>query len=332
MCPPPVRLAAALALALVAVACGGTLDAGYDQSHTKLPVDERNPVILENDGWKDNWLGEYALLLTANGGPRLIGIVASASRYWPNADDNAAGWTNLVAAARDSGMQNLPDVTASAGPALERPADGRIESTRPNRSAGAQLIVERSRRFSQPSRPVVILACAPLTNVADAYLLDPTVADRVVVVSMLGLYEEPNGFMSGPNGDLDPWADWIVAQRFRYVQISAYYDQLGDVADDDLASLPPNPFGAWMAAKQPDVFDVPTASDQIAILSVGLPTFAMEVQRVSPDLSAGFNAAGGLPLRPSPDGNAWIVTQIAAPLAASRLWHMLLGSTTTFGS
>src|SRR4029079_485242 len=95
----------------------------------------------------------------------------------------------------------------------------------PTESPGARLLVALSRQLSLPWRPVVVLATAPLTNLADAYLLDHSVVDRVVVVAALGSFAAPNGVMNGPNGDLDPWANWIVAQKFRYVQVSAYYDQ-----------------------------------------------------------------------------------------------------------
>ena len=318
------RVALCMGAALGAAACGGTLDAGGDKPHGLLPVDERNPVILDNDQSSDNWAGEYAMLLANSGGPPLAGIIASASSYWPVARDNAAGWTRLVTAARASGLKNIPDVTTSDGLPLARPADGRIDSTTGNQSAGGRLIVELSRQLSLPWRPVVVLACAPLTTVADAYLQDPSVVDRVVVVAVMGAYAAPNGIMNGPNGDLDPWADWIVAQRFRYVQVSAYYGQLGDVTGADLPSLPQNALGAWMMDKQPDIFEIPQASDQIAVLSVALPTFAVAVQRVSPDTSAAFDGMQGPPLRPDVAGNAWIVTQIAAPLAKSRLWNMLL--------
>jgi hypothetical protein len=326
-----IGLALPLGIAMVAAGCGGTLDAGRDVSHGILPVDERNPVILVNDGWSDNWFGEYAILLANSGGPPLAGIVAVPTTYWPVVNDNAAGWRNLVTAGRASGLQGIPDVTASAGAPLPRPADGQIDSTAPNRSAGAQLIVDISRRLSLPARPVVALVAAPLTVVADAYLIDPTVVDRVVVVAVLGSYSAPNGFMNGPNGDLDPWAGWIVAQRFRYVQVSAYYDQAGDVTSADLPSLPQNPLGTFMAGKHPNIFDVPTASDQILPLAVGLPKFAVGIQQVAPDISAGFDAMQGPTLRPDAGGNAWVVTQIAPPLAGARLWQMLLDPA-TFGS
>jgi hypothetical protein len=319
-------LAICIGAAVGASGCGGTLDAGRDMPHGLLPVDERNPVIIDNDGWSDNWLGEYAVLLANNGGPPLAGIIASDTVYWPDGNGNATGWGKLVAAARASGLANLPDVTLSTGAPLVRPADGQVDSTTPNRSAGAKLIVDLSRKLSLPSRPLVVLGGAPLTNVADAYLMDPSVVDRVVVVAALGEYAAPTATMNGPNGDLDAWADWIVAQRFRYVQVSAYYDQLGDVTAADLSRLPQNALGNWMRDKQPDLFTIPNASDQVAVLSVGLPTFATAVQRASPDTSVTFDSTQGPPLRPDAAGGAWIVTQIAAPLAATRLWEMLLAT------
>jgi hypothetical protein len=315
-------IGAALA-AVAAVGCGGTLDAGRDVPHGLLPVDERNPVIIDNDHWNDNWLGEYAALLANNGGPPIAGLIASASPYWTDANVNAAGWGKLVAAARASGLRNIPDVTTSAGLPLVRPADGKIESTTPNNAAGARLIVELSRQLSKPSRPLVVVSAVPLTNLADAYLLDPTVVDRVVVVAALGELGTPNATMNGPNGDLDPWAGWIVAQRYRYVQVCAYYDQTADVMAADLGRLPRNALGDWMRSKQPDIFKIPQASDQITVLALALPKFVTAVQRASPDTSVPYDDMQGPPLRPDDSGNAWVVTRIDAPLAATRLWEML---------
>lgn len=314
-----------LGVALAGAACtGGNLDAGRDVSHGLLPVDERNPIILENDGWRDNWSGEYAVLLANSGGPPLAGIIVTATSYWRDVNANAAGWTNMVTAARAAGLRNIPDVTPSTGAPLVRPDDGQIDSTVPNMSAGAQLILERSSALSLPWRPLVVLADAALTSLADAYLQDHSVVDRVVVVAVLGSYAAPNGAMNAPNGNLDPWADWIVAQRFRYVQVSAYYDQSGDVTAAEVASLPQNAFGDWIASKQAGIFSITTASDQVSVLSLGLSTFAVDVQRAIPDTSGGFATNQGLPLAPSPTGNVWLVTQISAPLAKARFWQMLL--------
>jgi hypothetical protein len=289
-------------------------------------VDERNPVIIHNDSATDNWLGEYALLLAQDGGPSIVGIIVCSSTYHSNLDANITGWTDFVNAARASGFANVPDLTASAGAPLVVPTDGEIDSTVPNRSAGGEKIIALSRELGRPARPVVVLAGAQLTDLADAYLVDPTVVDRVVVVSSLGSLSPPRALMTGPNGDLDPWADWIVAQRFKYVQVSAFYDQTADVTASELTSVPQTPFGDWIVAKQPQISALQVAADQVAFLSVTVPQFAAAVQRSSADTSAGFGKPPGQgpPLAPDDSGNVFVVTKIKAPLAASRFWRLLL--------
>jgi hypothetical protein len=321
--------AAAVGMLLLA-ACTETLDAGFDRPRGPLPVDQTNPIILYEDDWSGDWLGEYAVLLANSGGPRLAGIVINASKIWSDLSINVSGWNDLVNAARSSGLQNIPDVTSSDGAPLTMPTDGQIDSTAPNNSAGAQHIRDVSRQLSQPNLPVVVVAATSLTDLADAYLIDHTVVDRVVVVAALGGYAAPNASMNAPNGDMDPWADWIVSQRFRYIQVSAYYDQTQDVTTADLPSLPQNALGDRIATKQPNIIAVPQASDQVALLAMGLPGFTVSAQQASPDTSGAFDPTQGPPLVPDPNGNDWVVTQIAPPLAQSRLWQMLLDPQ-TFG-
>ena len=238
---------------LLFAACTETLDAGFNRPRGPLPVDQTNPVILYQDDWSGDWLGEYAVLLANSGGPPLAGIIVNASKTWGGLNINTSGWNDLVNAARASGLPNIPDVTSSAGVALTMPANGQIDSTTPNNSLGAQRIRDLSSQLSQPDLPVVVVSGTSLTDLADAYLIDHTVVDRVVVVAALGGYSAPTASMNAPNGDVDPWADWIVAQRFRYIQVSAYYDQTADVTTADLPSLPQNPLGNRIATKQPNI-------------------------------------------------------------------------------
>jgi hypothetical protein len=322
-------LSAAIAALLLFAACTETLDAGFNRPRL-LPVDQTNPVILYQDDWSGDWLGEYAVLLARSGGPRLVGIVVNASKIWGDLNINTSGWNDLVNAATASGLPNVPSVTSSAGAALTMPANGQIDSTTANNSLGAQAIRDLSRQLSQPNLPVVVVSGTSLTDVADAYLIDHSVVDRVVVVAALGGYAAPNASMNAPNGDMDPWADWIVAQKFRYIQVSAYYDQTGDVTTTDLPSLPKNPLGDRFATKQPNIIAVPQAADQVALLAMGLPGFAVAAVQVSPDTSGGFDATQGPPLVPDPNGRDWVVTQIAAPVAKSSLWQLLLDPK-TFG-
>src|SRR4029079_17856767 len=137
-----------------------------------------------------------------------------------------------------------------------RPAGCPIDAPLPNRSEGARLIVDTSARLSLPYRPLVLVTGGRLTDVADPYLIDPKVTDRVVVVSSLGKTSASGGAMAAPNGEMDPWADAIVTARFRFVQVSAFYDQLADVPTARLSELPANALGAWIAAKQPKIWDL----------------------------------------------------------------------------
>ena len=310
------------------MSCTESRNLGSSAPHGLLPVDERNPIVLANDGPDDNWQGEYAILLAHSGGPKLAGIIVNTSAPWPDIDMNVAGWRGLVAAAGASGLRDIPDPTTSIAPPLVRPASGQIDDTTPNRSEGAHLIVELSARLSLPYRPLVVATGGRLTDVADAYFVDRTVVDRVVVVSSLGETTASGAAMAAPNGEMDPWADAIVTALFRFVQVSAFYNQAADVPADRLSELPANPFGQWIAAKQPKIWTLNEAADQVAVVAAGIPTFATAVQRVSPTALIGAGASAGPDLAANPDGPAWLVTANASAEATNRFWTALLDPAT----
>ncbi|HET9929108.1 MAG TPA: hypothetical protein VFQ35_00405 [Polyangiaceae bacterium] len=310
-----------LTTTLALTACGETLDAGSSRPHGSLPVDERNPIILTNDNVGENWQGEYALLLANGGGPKLAGIVVNTSGPWPDIEANVEGWRALVTAARASGL-DAPDPLASVGATLEKPASGLIEDTVPNRSEGARFIVDTSLALSLPYRPVVITTGGRLTDIADAYLMDPSVAERIVVVSSLGSISESGAVMANPNGEMDSWADVIVTSRLRYVQVSAFYDQLTDVPASRVSELPTNALGAWIADKQPHIWDLPEASDQVAIAAVGIPNFAATVVRASAAPSTA-KPRQGPDLTTDPNGPIWLVREVKGSLASASFWQRL---------
>jgi hypothetical protein len=312
-----------VAALLLACGCSETLDAGHDRSNGMLPIDQRNPMVLVNDGATENWFGEYAVLLSASGGPRLAGIIVNTSAEWPDIQANVGGYRDLIGAARLSGLQDLPDPSASIEKALVMPASGEIGDTQPNRSEGALAIIKLSMDLGLPYRPLVIATGGALTDVADAYLIDPTVADRVVVVSSLGSVTSGGGGMGIPNGDRDPWADFIVASRFEYIQVSVWYDQLTDVPTAKLNDLPKNPLGDWIRAKQPNLQPWWPASDQVSVLAAGLPTFAMSVQRLSAATSFGTGATVGPNLSTEMNGRNWLVSDCDSTAAADRFWTAL---------
>jgi hypothetical protein len=315
-----------LASALAASACTQTFDVGHNRPHGLLPVDQRNPIILLNDGAYDNWSGEYAIMLANGGGAPLAAIIVNETSDWPDIQTNVGGYRDLVAAARSSGLENLPDPIASIGAPLVMPASGNIDDTQPNRSEGALRIVDISKALSLPYRPVVIATGGALTDVADAYLVDPTVTERVVVVSSLGSTTSTGGGMGSPNGEGDPWADVIVVSRFRYVQVSAWYDQLTEVPSARLSELPNNALGAWIAAKQPNLWHWSPASDQVSALAVGLPAFATSIERVSATMGVDGGTTAGPTLATNQSGPDWLVTGCDGTAATTLFWRVLLST------
>jgi hypothetical protein len=118
---------------------------------------------------------------------------------------------------------------------------------------------------------------------------------------------------------MDSWADVIVLQKFRYVQVSAYYDQLTDLPAERVTELPANAFGDWMRSKRTQILSTPLASDQVSAIAVGLPTFTRGVVRVS---QHGWD--GDQPtLAPDPAGRAWLVTASDGATATARFWQLL---------
>lgn len=311
------RRVAVLCCAVATSGCGGRLDAGSDVLHGPLPVDERSAVVVVNDGALDNWHGEYAAILAASGQLELVGLVVNSSSGYPSLETNVTGYRQMFAAARESGMRHLPEPTASVAPALIEPASGSIEDTIPNRSEGARLILAAAAQRGTSVHPLAIATGGALTDVADAYLLDPSLAERAVVVASLGQSEGDGASTFNPNGGHDTWATFIVVSRMRLVQVNGYYDQLLDVPEEQVSELPRNAFGRWMEQKRPELLDLVFACDQVTVLAVALPWFCSGVTQLSVD------AADPMHLVPDPAGQIWHVAQSDSARARSEIWSRL---------
>jgi hypothetical protein len=298
--------------------CGGQLDAGYDVLHGPLPVDERSAVVMVNDGPRDNWQGEYAALLASTGALKLEGLVVNSGGEYPSLENNVTGFREMLRAGRESGLRHLPDPTASVAPPLARPASGSIEDTVPNRSEGAHLILQAAAAYGTRAHPLAVVTGGALTDVADAYLQDPTLADRAVVVASLGQSDGDGARTSAPNGERDSWATAIVANRMRYVQMNGYYDQLRDIPEDRVEELPANSFGSFMAQKRSDVLDLDLACDQLGVLAVALPWFSTTVQRLRP-----ADGVESTSLIPDANGGVWHVPEVDIRRAREEIWARL---------
>src|SRR5205823_5573249 len=98
-----------------------------------------------------------------------------------------------------------------------------------------------------------------------------------------------------------------------------------DIPSSSVAQLPNNALGAWMAAKQPNLWQWSPASDQVAVLAAGLPNFATAIQRVRPTGAVAGGATAGPDLAMDQSGSGWLVTACDGTKATSMFWEILLG-------
>jgi hypothetical protein len=254
--------------------------------HCKVPVlyDASCPVIYDNDEVMDTYTDEYAMALASLGEIQLKGMISS-SPLWPETrflnatyyETMVSNRQKVVAAARASGFQHIPDPVRGPNEALRKPESGRIEDTRPIGSQGSRLIVEEARKASK-EKPLVIVIGGGLTAEADAYLLDPSIADKVVVAWLADRRHD----MAGYNGWLDGWADYIVLQKLRLVQFDTV--PVPRVLKSELYDLPPSPLRDFMYNKV--LFSDPLApagvdADAPPVIAVRRPEYILRTRAVS---------------------------------------------------
>jgi hypothetical protein len=313
------RIAAFLAAAREARGRGGA---------ERLPYDRSNPVIYDKDAVANCYTDDYLMALASAGDIRLVGMVTSSSvapfNPWVSAADfrqwlvqRAEG----VDRARRAGFSHLPDPVRGPDRHLERPASGRIEDTRPLGSEGSCLVVREARR-AEPGKPLTLVMCGPLTLAADAYLLDPSIADKVVVAWFGGRKRD----MGDYNGWADPWAAYIVLQRLRLVQFSV--EETGRragplVPKARLLELPPSPLRQWMIEKQHNGQPGDLDQDAPPAISLMRPDFIRAIRRVS---FGGWVRCRGRDVpafRDDRNGLASVVTATDQATATAEWWRAL---------
>jgi hypothetical protein len=203
------RLLVGLGLLLL-ISAGVMMILLTDHQAIELPYDNSNPVVYDNDSTADVYTDDYVMALASAGDINLVGMITTASvGYEQKISDRRRG----VAHARNSGFRDIPDPVRGVKGRLREPTSGRIADTQPIGSKGSWLIVNEA---TETEKALVIVAGGPLSTVADAYLLDNSIADKVIVAWLA------NGEgMSGYNGWADPWAAYIVLEKLRLVQFPA---------------------------------------------------------------------------------------------------------------
>jgi hypothetical protein len=120
-------------------------------------------------------------------------------------------------AAIKDGFANVPPIYPGVplGTTFDQriPESQRIEDTAPFETPAGYKIVEQARNCTARN-PLVVIVGGRATCVADAYLIDPAIAGKVIVAQYLD-YVGGDGHLPGYNIQQDVWAANIVLKNFR---------------------------------------------------------------------------------------------------------------------
>jgi gliding motility-associated-like protein len=208
-------------------------------------VDGTNPVIYDNDMINET-PDPFFLWLKANKGQiRLVGNISTRDMYnQPNYtfthDHTFKDWVDLYNRAQDSGLKNIPAPIKGTSIALVKPASGVIEQTQWTSSPGSDLIIAEAHKAT-PEKPLVIFVGGNVSSVANAYLKDNSIANKVIVFHIDGYRYNVRRYNT-----TDFWSSYVVMKRFRYVNWSGnpygMYSEHKPILGIDLTGMPNNRF------------------------------------------------------------------------------------------
>ncbi len=208
-------------------------------------------VVFDNDDHRDTYTEEMLMIAEHLGVLDLKAIITTYqhSEY----PEFVEGREEIQKKAEQAGLQVDYALFSGTDQILAIPSSGKIEDTEPIDINGSQFIVSEAKKAS-PEQPLAILTGGQLTSVANAYLLDSTISDRVIVLGLFGAPEIDY------NANLDAWAWTIILAKMKVVSFKFREDngdfgkaflQMPSVPKDRLQEvLPRNAFTQWMIDKR----------------------------------------------------------------------------------
>lgn len=315
-----------------------------------LPYDSTNPIIYDNDDTVDVYTDDYLMAMASAGDISLVGMITTSSvvpynKYVPSDyyEQMVADRAEGVAHAKDSGFRNIPDTVRGVKGHLRRPSSGKIDDSTAIGSKGSRLIVDEARKATS-EKPLVIVAGGPLTTVADAYLLDGSIADKLIVAWLGGRAND----MADYNGWADPWAAYIVLERLKLIQfpvasvqsawknylimilqkvsfIQISTDATPYIPKSRLATLPDTSLRKWMMDKEHPFNDLPGMidADGPPAISVVRGDYVLKAKKVSFSHWSTFDDHKVSVLKQDPNGQAMVVGMARKDVATHEWWRAL---------
>ena len=234
-----VRAGEAMNLAPVALEKAAKLGYRLDSGGLQiLGLDSTNPVIFDNEQWDNGPDNEYVWAKASSGSLDLRGnIVTRDFHKGASQDEQMKKARQELREARMAGFSHLPEMTLGATALLAWPASGNLDSLTPTRSAGSDLIVAEARKAT-PDKPLLVVAGGPLTTVAQAWLTDHSIAERMIVAGIYTYQMHPD----------DTVANYLVARKCRYLQWGRQYIWGGKPDTSLIKSVPPTLMGERVKA------------------------------------------------------------------------------------
>ncbi|MEO6097572.1 MAG: carbohydrate-binding protein [Fibrobacteria bacterium] len=219
------------------------LDKGAKQEFTRVDgklalvgIDGSNPVLYDNDYCTNTWDNEIIWAMASRGSMNLRGnlITVIPREAQPLPSEDISSWIGEARRCRLAGMRNIPEPMLGATRKLALPPSGRWQDIVPESNPGIALLVAEARKATA-AKPLIVLSGSSLTTVAQAVLLDPYIADKMVV---FGVYNQ------SPNAR-DSLASYLVAKHCRFVEWGRDYYWSGPAPS--AAPLPGNWLGQELA-------------------------------------------------------------------------------------
>ena len=248
------------------------LNITFQEERSVLEIPANCKVITDNDFAKDSPEVFFTLKLAHEGKLNLVGNISTFNPDpgWPweappDKRQIKKQWDDLYLAAK--GM-NIPPMTRGSLRKMIVPAGGKIEDTLRFNSAGADLIIKEA----LAAEHLVIFVGGQCTTVADAYLKNPAIAEKITVFHTNGLYHPYDGKVYGYNTQ-DHWAAYICAKRMRYVNcnfkpVPAYWypgKNMG-LTDAMVSGVPDSPMGKLFKKWYSDLFKIEGLADSVPVL------------------------------------------------------------------
>lgn len=296
-----------------------------------LAVDNTTPFVYVNDQG-DNYNAELALAMASRGFVDLRGYLfsypgepwLSGRQFRTRREEYETHHRTVHERARRSGFDDLPPVELGVvGERHRRPESGAVEDTSVVGSAGTERIVSAARAATRDN-PLVVAVGSDLCTVADAYLTDPTIAERTVVfLNWSGSPSEP-----GYNLMQSGWSASVVLRRMSVVLVG---NGAPLIRLQQVRALPDQPLKEYMLEKEHSEYGNPLADgktwdgDSRATLTPAHPDTRVSTRpaRLDGSLTPPFEAAFRVPKVAFGTGDAEIRCLVETTGLTEAFWSHL---------